>query len=86
MVNISQHSTALKILLIIASLTAIGLLCYWFVLSLPLFWDDIFQFSWLYGVGLRDIWTSPVPRLRHFAPSHSQFGKCCASRRAQTQT
>jgi hypothetical protein len=66
--KIAQHSTALKTLLIIASLTAIGLLCYWFVLSLPLFWDDIFQFAWLDGVGLRDIWTSPVPGLAYFRP------------------
>ncbi|MCL4505328.1 MAG: hypothetical protein M1140_04780 [Chloroflexi bacterium] len=53
---------------IIAVLVCAGLACYGFALRLPLFWDDIFQFSWLDSVSLGQIWTMPVTGLNYFRP------------------
>jgi hypothetical protein len=68
MQQIVRRSPTLRASLALIVIIAIGLVCYWFALSLPLFWDDVFQFIALDRIGFTEIWASPVAGLAYYRP------------------
>ena len=64
----AQPSRTLTTALVITIIIALGLVVYQFTLTLPLFWDDIFQFAWLDQASLSQVLTSPVSGLNYFRP------------------
>lgn len=50
-------------------LIAIGLAVYQYAFTLPLFWDDIFQFAWLQQVNTTQVLTTPVAGLNYYRPA-----------------
>ncbi len=66
--NTLARRPAFRIVGVFTILVVVGLACYGFTLRLPLFWDDIFQFKWLDGVNLAQVWSMPVTGLNYFRP------------------
>ena len=55
------------LLLLFSQIILVGV-CYAGAATLPLFWDDVTQLTWLRTVDLADLWRQTVPGLNYFRP------------------